>query len=85
VNLLQVAASLILTFAGDPVMNVPRNLAGKDFTQNKYAYFDWIRENEPVYKAKMFVMDIVCLSRYQDCADIALGYARPRQILPRYD
>ena len=51
-------------------MNVPRNLAGKDFTQNKYAYFDWIRENEPVYKAKMFVMDIVCLSRYQDCADM---------------
>lgn len=51
-------------------MNVPRNLAGKDFTQNKYAYFDWIRENEPVYKAKMFVMDIVCLSRYQDCAEM---------------
>lgn len=51
-------------------MDIPRNLASKTFNANKYDYFEWLRENEPVWKARMFVMPIVCLSRYQDCADM---------------
>lgn len=51
-------------------MKIPRNLAGKAFSLNKYEYFEWIRENEPVWKARMYVMPVACLSRYQDCADM---------------
>ena len=51
-------------------MKIPRNVASKAFHENKYEYFEWIRENEPVWKGRMFVMPIACLSRYQDCADM---------------
>ncbi len=50
-------------------MKIP-NLAGKDFSQNKYKYYDWLRENEPVYKGKFLLFDCYALSRYQDCADM---------------
>jgi len=51
-------------------MNIPKNIAGKDFNDNKYAYFEELRENSPVHKGKFFVMNATFLSRYQDCADI---------------
>jgi cytochrome P450 len=51
-------------------MKIPRNVAGKEFIQHKYEYFDWLRENEPVFMGKMFVMNVACLSRYEDCANM---------------
>ncbi len=51
-------------------MNIPKNFAGKDFNDNKYAYFEELRENSPVHKGKFFVMNATFLSRYQDCADM---------------
>ncbi len=46
------------------------NLGSKDFNENKYEHFEWLRENEPVYKGKFFVLNGFFLSRYQDCADM---------------
>lgn len=51
-------------------MQIPANFAGKDFNQNKYDYFEWLRDNEPVSHRRMYFMKIACLSRYQDCADM---------------
>ena len=44
-------------------MNIPKNIAGKDFNDNKYAYFEELRENSPVHKGKFFVMNATFLSR----------------------
>ncbi|MEM7536449.1 MAG: cytochrome P450 [Chloroflexota bacterium] len=46
----------------------PVNLSSKEFTNNKVAYFNWLRENDPVHKGKMIsVMSGYFLSRYDDC------------------
>jgi cytochrome P450 len=51
-------------------MNIPKNIASKDFNDNKYEYFEELRENSPVHQGKFFVMNATFLSRYQDCADM---------------
>ena len=42
------------------------NVASKDFAENKFAYYRWLREEAPVYKGKMLVMNVYFLSRYND-------------------
>jgi cytochrome P450 len=51
-------------------MNIPKNIASKDFNDHKYEYFEELRENNPVHQGKFFVMNATFLSRYQDCADM---------------
>lgn len=45
----------------------PINLASNAFHTNKYAYYTWLRENAPVYKGKISVINAYLLSRYDDC------------------
>ena len=48
----------------------PMNLAGKDFVAHRYEYYRWLRENAPVYRGKLFVMNFWFVSRYADCVDV---------------
>lgn len=47
----------------------PINVNSKEFANNKYAYYKWLREETPVYKGKVSVMDAYLLSRYEDCVN----------------
>jgi cytochrome P450 len=48
----------------------PINIGGKEFPANKFAYYKWLREEAPVCKAKISVLDVYLLSRYDDCVDL---------------
>jgi cytochrome P450 len=48
----------------------PINLNTRDFNENKYAYYQWLREEAPVCKGKVTVFDAYLLSRYEDCMAI---------------
>ncbi|MEM7133331.1 MAG: cytochrome P450 [Chloroflexota bacterium] len=48
----------------------PVNLLSSDFINNKYAYYKWLRENEPVHKGKLSIINLYFLSRYEDCVNI---------------
>ena len=43
------------------------NLAGKDFCQHKYAYYKYLRENDPVHQGKIVVVKSYFLANYEDC------------------
>lgn len=45
----------------------PINLSSKAFIDNKYAYYRWLREEAPVYKGKISLINAYFLSRYSDC------------------
>lgn len=48
-------------------LQLPLDLNSKEFANNKYAYYKWLREEAPVYKGKVSVIDAYLLSRYDDC------------------
>lgn len=48
----------------------PVNLMGKHFGENKFAYYAWLRENAPVHKAKIGVLPMHVVSRYEDCVTV---------------
>lgn len=48
----------------------PVSLASQDFVQNKFEWFERIREEKPVYLAKISVLKIYTVSRYEDCTNI---------------
>lgn len=49
-------------------MKKPLNLNSKAFTYNKYGYYKWLRENDPVHKGKLMpIMSAYLPSRYEDC------------------
>ncbi len=45
----------------------PIDLSSRDFTNNKYALYDRIREENPVQQVKISVMRLYAVSRYEDC------------------
>jgi len=47
-------------------LNKPVNLASKDFSQHKFDWYEQIREQRPVLNAKISVMSITAVSRYED-------------------
>jgi len=52
----------------DAEMRKPINLGRKEFANHKYAYFKWLRENDPVHKGKMIGMiNAYMPSHYEDC------------------
>ena len=57
------------TPAATPPLDVklPLNLLDGDFIRNKYAYYEWIRENAPVCPARVSLIRFQLLSRYDDC------------------
>ena len=50
-----------------PTLKFPIKITSKHFSENKYAYYQWLRENEPVYYSKQYFMKACLLSRYEDC------------------
>jgi cytochrome P450 len=48
----------------------PINLSSPEFVQNKFEWFERIREEKPVYLAKISVLKIYTVSRYEDCTNI---------------
>ena len=48
----------------------PVNLASADFVHNKFEWFERIREEKPVYVAKVSVLKIYTVSRYDDCTTL---------------
>ena len=53
-----------------PSFAEPLNLSDPDFVSHKSAYFSWMREEAPVCRAKISVMKIFLVSRYEDCVQL---------------
>lgn len=51
-------------------IKTPVNVISQAFVNNKYGYYKWLRENEPVHKGKLSILNINLLSRYEDCVNI---------------
>lgn len=45
----------------------PININSKVFGANKYAHYKWLREEAPVYKGKLSLLNAYFVSRYEDC------------------
>jgi cytochrome P450 len=45
----------------------PIDITSHEFIQNKDAYYRWLREEAPVYKGKLSIINVYLLSRYDDC------------------
>ena len=58
------------TVETQPSFAQPLNLSDRDFVENKSAYFAWMREEVPVCRAKISVMKIFLVSRYEDCVQL---------------
>jgi cytochrome P450 len=54
------------TATGLPIKH-PLNINSREFTANQYAYYQWLREEAPVYKGKVSIISAYLLSRYEDC------------------
>ena len=48
----------------------PINLTSAEFVNDKYDWYERIREEAPVHKGKISVLTVYTLSRYEDCASI---------------
>lgn len=49
---------------------IPPDLNSKEFASNKYEYYKWLREEAPVFKGKLSVIEVYAVSRYDDCLRI---------------
>ncbi len=45
----------------------PINLDKRQFVDNKLAFYQWLREEAPVYKGKVNLLNAYFVSRYEDC------------------
>lgn len=45
----------------------PINIGSEHFINNKPAYYQYLREEAPVYKGKVSVLNVYFVSRYDDC------------------
>ena len=50
-------------------LQLPLDLSSKDFANNKYEYYKWLREEAPVFHGKISILDVYILSRYDDCVN----------------
>lgn len=48
-------------------LQTPPDLTSKEFANNKYAYYKWLREESPVFHGKFMAGNVYVLSRYEDC------------------
>ena len=51
-------------------LNKPVNLASPEFVDHKYDWYERIREERPVMEARISVMKLYTVARYDDCAAI---------------
>ncbi len=45
----------------------PINLEHREFVENKFAHYQWLREKAPVYKGRFNIFNAYFVSRYEDC------------------
>ena len=50
-----------------PTLKFPIKITSKHFAEHKYAYYQWLRDNEPVHFSRYFFVKVCLLSRYEDC------------------
>ena len=48
-------------------LNKPVNIFSREFARHKYEYYQVLREQSPVHKGKLAILDVYLLSRYDDC------------------
>ena len=53
-----------------PKLKLPLDLNSKEFANNKYEYYKWMREESPVLHSKISIIDTYILSRYDDCVNL---------------
>ncbi|MEL7053841.1 MAG: cytochrome P450 [Cyanobacteria bacterium J06588_5] len=51
-------------------LKTPPNINSKAFANNKYEYYTWLREEAPVFKGKLSIINVYFLSRYDDCVNL---------------
>ncbi len=51
-------------------LSKPINLASAEFARNKYEWYERIREERPVHQAKVSVMTVYTVARYEDCTNL---------------
>ncbi len=48
-------------------LQFPLDLNSQEFANNKYEYYQWMRQEAPVFHGKLSILDVYILSRYDDC------------------
>ena len=48
-------------------LNKPVNIFSREFARHKNEYYQALREQSPVHKGKLAILDVYLLSRYDDC------------------
>jgi cytochrome P450 len=48
----------------------PIDITSREFIHHSYEYYHWLREQAPVYKGKLSIVNVYLLSRYDDCVAI---------------
>ena len=48
-------------------LKFPFRITSKHFAKHKLAYYQWLREKEPVHFSRYFFLKVCLLSRYDDC------------------
>ncbi|MEL7358809.1 MAG: cytochrome P450 [Cyanobacteria bacterium J06560_6] len=51
-------------------LKTPPDINSKAFANNKYEYYTWLREEAPVFKGKLSIINVYFLSRYDDCVNL---------------
>lgn len=51
-------------------LRLPVNLASQHFSDNKQAYYSYLREHEPVHKGRVMLFGFWLVSRYEDCMTV---------------
>ena len=51
-------------------LSKPLDLSSKAFHANKFEIYEQIREERPVHKAKVSIVTVYTVSRYEDCANL---------------
>lgn len=60
-------AALATGTGPNPGMKHPMNLGKQEFADRKYEIYEWLREEAPLYQAKIAILKVHTVSRYDDC------------------
>ncbi|MBV6623436.1 MAG: cytochrome P450 [Rivularia sp. (in: Bacteria)] len=58
----------MITTQSPKKLRLPPDLTSKEFANNKYEYYKWMRQEAPVFRGKFFAGESYLLTRYEDCA-----------------
>ena len=56
--------------AAEVPIKLPIKVYSKEFRENKWAYYSWLRDNAPVCPARIALLNGFLVSRYEDCASL---------------